>query len=160
MSLILPARKPAAGNEARFMRVHTFTIAAVAVLILSFAGCKAEPVLPPNPATVINNVRGQLTPFRFTLVTDPAAPTYNAPILLKVRVIDAANQPADGVTVNADVSMSGMDQGARHLTLSGKGDGDYEGQVNLDMAGSWDVDLTATRDGKSRQQKLSIEVGG
>jgi hypothetical protein len=31
--------------------------------------------------------------------------------------------------------------------------------VNLEMAGSWDVDLTATKDGKSRQQKLSIEVG-
>ena len=56
--------------------------------------------------------------------------------------------------------MSGMDQGAQHLTLGGKGGGDYEGTVNLEMAGSWDVDLTATRDGKSRQQKLSIEVGG
>ena len=105
-------------------------------------------------------MRDQLTPFRFTLATDPASPSYNAPILLKVHVIDAANQPADGVTVHADVSMSGMDQGAQHLTLSGKGGGDYEGQVKLEMAGSWDVDLTATRDGKSRQQKLSIEVGG
>jgi hypothetical protein len=53
-----------------------------------------------------------------------------------------------------------MDQGAQHLTLSGKGGGDYEGEVKLEMAGSWDVDLSATRDGKSRQQKLSIEVGG
>lgn len=142
------------------MRVHTFLIAAVAVLTVSFAGCKSEPFLPPNPARVINNARDQLTPFRFTLATDPASPSYNAPILLKVHVIDAANQPADGVTVNADVSMSGMEHGAQHLTLSGKGGGDYEGTVNLEMAGSWDVDLTATRDGKSRQQKLSIEVGG
>ena len=143
------------------MRVHTFTIIAAALLTVSFTGCKSEPTtLPPNPATVINNVRDQLTPFRFTLATDPASPSYKAPILLKVRVIDAANQPADGVTINADVSMSGMEQGAKHLTLSGKGGGDYEGQVNLDMAGSWDVDLTANKDGKSRQQKLSIEVGG
>lgn len=142
------------------MRVPVFTIAAVAVLTLSFAGCKSEPALPPNPVTVIDNVRGQLTPFRFALATDPASPNYNAPILLKVHVIDAANQPADGVTVKVDVSMSGMDHGAQHLTLSGKGGGDYEGQVNLEMAGSWDVDLTATRNGKSRQQKFSLEVGG
>ena len=142
------------------MRVHTLTIAAVAVLTVACTGCKSEPALPPNPTTIINNVRDQLTPFRFTLATDPASPSYNAPILLKVHVIDAADQPADGATVNADVSMSGMDHGAQHLTLSGKGSGDYEGQVNLEMAGSWDVDLTATRDGKSRQQKLSIEVGG
>ena len=56
--------------------------------------------------------------------------------------------------------MSGMDHGSQHLTLDGKGDGDYEGQMNLEMAGSWDVDLTATKDGKSRQQRLNIEVGG
>lgn len=77
--------------------------------------------------------------------------------MLKVHVIDAANQPADGVTLDADVSMGGMSQ---HLTLSGTGGGDYETQMNLEMAGSWDVDLTATKDGKSRQQRLSIDVGG
>jgi hypothetical protein len=142
------------------MRVHTFTIAALVVLTIFHTGCKSEPVLPPNPTTVINNVRDQLTPFRFTLATVPASPNYKDPILLKVHVIDAANQPADGVTVSADVSMSGMDQGAQHLTLSGKGGGDYEGSLSLEMAGSWDVDLKATKDGKSRQQKLSIEVGG
>jgi hypothetical protein len=143
------------------MRLHTVAIAAVAMLIFGLAGCKSESSsMPPNPTAIINNARDQLTPFRFTLATDPASPKYNGPILLKVHVIDAASQPADGVTLKADVAMSGMDHGAQHLTLSGKGNGDYEGQVNLEMAGSWDVDLTATRDGKSRQQKLSIEVGG
>jgi nitrogen fixation protein FixH len=116
--------------------------------------------MPPSPIAIINNTRDQLTPFRFTFATDPTSPSYNGPILLKVHVIDAANQPADGVMLKADVTMSGMDHGAQHLTLSGKGNGDYEGQVNLEMAGSWDVDLTATKDGKSRQQKLSVEVGG
>jgi hypothetical protein len=72
-------------------------------------------------------------------------------------VIDSADQPADGVTLTADFSMSGMTQ---HITLEGKGGGDYEGRVNLEMAGSWDVDLTATRDEKRREQRLSIEVGG
>ena len=81
-------------------------------------------------------------------------------VTLKVHVIDAAGQPADGVAVQADVSMSGMDQGAQHLTLDGKGGGDYEGDVKLEMAGSWDVDLTATQGDKSGKQKLSMEVGG
>jgi hypothetical protein len=149
------------------MRLRTFAIGTVAVLTLVIAGCKSSSapaagpsVMPPNPSALINNVRDQLTPFRCTLATDPAAPRYGSPILLKVHVLDAANEPADGVTLKADVSMSGMDQGAQHLTLSGKGGGDYEGTMSLEMAGSWDVDLTATRDGKTRQQKLSIEVGG
>ena len=149
------------------MRLRTLAISTVAALTLAIAGCKSSSapasgpsVMPPNPTTIINNAREQLTPFRFTLATEPTAPRYTGPIMLKVHVIDAANQPADGVTLKADVSMSGMDQGAQHLTLSGKGGGDYEGAMNLEMAGSWDVDLTATRDGKTRQQKLSIEVGG
>ncbi len=143
------------------MRFRILAIAAVVAALVYF-GLKYKPepsAMPPNPATIINSTRDRLTPFRFTLATDPAPPNFNAPILLKVHVIDAADQPADGVELKADVSMSGMDQGAQHIVLSGRGNGDYEGRVNLDMAGSWDVDLTANKDGKSRQQKLSIEVG-
>jgi hypothetical protein len=142
------------------MRLHTIVLAAFTALTLTFAGCKSESAMPPNPTAIINNTRDQLTPFRFTLATDPTSPNYHGPILLKVHVIDAAGQPADGVTLNTDVSMTGMESEAKHMTLSGKGGGDYEGQVNLEMAGSWDVDLKATKDGKSRQQKLSIQVGG
>jgi hypothetical protein len=143
------------------MRFRIVVIAAIAALVY-FVAIKFKPqpsALPPDPTTIINGTRDRLTPFRFTLATDPASPNFNAPIVLKVHVIDAANQPADGVELKADVSMSGMDQGAQHLVLSGRGNGDYDGRLNLEMGGSWDVDLTATKDGKSRQQKLSIEVG-
>ena len=131
------------------MRLPSLTalaLFAVALLTLVSSGCKSEDVvLPPSPTTLINGTRDRLNPFRFTLATDPASPNFNGPITIKVHVIDAANQPADGVTLQADVSMSGMDQGAQHLTLDGKGGGDYEGDVKLEMAGSWDVDLTATQ---------------
>jgi len=142
------------------MRFRILAIAVIAAMVYFAVKYKPEPVAPPlNPTMIIQGTRDRLTPFRFTLATDPTSPNFNAPILLKVHVIDAADQPADGVELNADVSMSGMDQGAQHLVLSGRGNGDYDGRVNLEMAGSWDVDLTATKDGKSRQQKLSIEVG-
>jgi nitrogen fixation protein FixH len=142
------------------MRLHTISIATAVILTLAAAGCKSDSGLPPNPMTVINGTRDRLTPFRFTLATDPTSPSSHGPTMLKVHVIDAAGQPADNVEEKADVSMSGMDHGAQHLTLDGRGGGDYEGQMNLEMAGSWDVNLTASRDGKTRQQKLSIEVGG
>lgn len=149
------------------VRIQSFSIATLTVLLLISAGCKSNnsgsdsssSMMPPDPTAIINNTRDKLTPFRFNLTTDPASPRYTSPITLKVHVIDAADHPADGVTLNADVSMIGMPQ-AQHVTFSGTGGGDYEGQVNLDMAGTWDVDLTATRDGKTRQQKLNIEVGG
>ena len=143
------------------MRFRLIAIVAVAALVYYAVKYKPEPITPPlDPARIIQHTRDQLTPFRFTLATDPASPSYSAPIVLKVHVIDASDQPADGVELKADISMSGMDHGAQHIVLRGTGNGDYEGRLNLEMAGSWDVDLTATRDGKIRQQKLSIEVGG
>ncbi|MGC2208608.1 MAG: FixH family protein [Candidatus Korobacteraceae bacterium] len=145
----------------RLPSLTTLALFAVALLTLVSSGCKSEEAaLPPSPTTLINGTRDRLNPFRFTLATDPASPNFNGPITVKVHVIDATGQPADGVTVQADVSMSGMDQGAQHLTLDGKGGGDYEADVKLEMGGSWDVDLTATQGDKSGKQRLSIEVGG
>jgi len=145
------------------MRFRLIAFAVVAALAyFAYTKYKGNLVVtgPPDPTAIITSTRDRLTPFRFTLATEPTSPSYNGPILLKVHVIDAADKPADGVTLKADISMGGMDHGAQHLTLNDKGDGDYESQMNLEMAGSWDVDLTATKDGKSRQQKFSIEVGG
>ena len=145
----------------RLPKLAALTLFAVALLALVSSGCKSEEAaLPPSPTSLINGTRDRLNPFRFTLATDPASPNFNGPITIKVHVIDATGQPADGVTVQADVSMSGMDQGAQHLNLDGQGSGDYEADVKLEMAGSWDVDLTATQGDKSGKQRLSIEVGG
>jgi nitrogen fixation protein FixH len=74
--------------------------------------------------------------------------------------MDAAGQPADGLTVEGNVSMSGTDRGAQHTILHAKGNGVYEGRVNLEMPGSWDVDLTATKDDKRGRQRLTVEVVG
>ena len=130
------------------------------LLTLASLGCKSSD-LPPAPATLINNTRDRLNPFRFTMTTDPASPTINNHIAIKVHVIDAVNQPADGVDLQADLSMpAGMAKGPQHISFSGQGNGDYEGEVDLDTAGSWDMDLTAAKDGKTKQQRLSIDVGG
>lgn len=137
------------------MRLSALAVAALA-LIFTCAGCKSSD-LPPNPTSLINGTRDRLNPYRMTLATDPAYP-HAGPVLLKVHVIDAANQPAEGLTVKADVSMAGMN-GAQHLTLDGRGNGDYEGQITVDMAGAWDVNLTASKADKSGQQRLVLDVG-
>ena len=137
------------------MRLQIPALLAVVALLFSTAGCKSSD-LPPSPASLINGTRERLTPFRFTLTTDPTYPHASGPIQLKVHVIDGTNQPVDGATINADISMGGMMQ---RMVLDGRGHGDYDGTVNLESPGSWDIDLTASKDGKSRQQRLNIEVG-
>lgn len=154
-------RLPSFAVKHSALKGSAFTLAllfAAGVIAVFAAGCNSENT-PPPPASLINSTRDRLNPFRFTLTTDPTPPTANHSTLLKVHVIDAADQPADGVDLQADLSMPGMG-GAQHVTLSGRGNGNYEGEVTLEMAGSWDVDLTASKDGKTKKQKLDIEVGG
>jgi hypothetical protein len=121
------------------------------------AGCKDS--TPAPPASVITNTRNALNPFRITLTTDPSSPTANSRVLLKVHVIDAADRPADGIDVGADLSMLGGGN-TQHVALSGRGGGDYEGEVTPDLPGSWYVDLTASKDGQSKKQRFDLDVGG
>ncbi len=143
------------------MRLRILAVAAVAPLTYFAIKHSSELPAPPDPTALIMNLRNQLTPFRFTLATDPESPSCDAPITLKVHVIDTAGQSADGLLIEADASMSGTDHAAaQHVTLRGKGHGNYEGMVELETAGSWDVDLSATKDLKRGRQRLSIEVRG
>ncbi len=142
------------------MRLRLFAIPAVAALAYFAIQHRSELPAPPDPAALIMSLRNQTPPFRFTLDTEPQPPSCDAPVMLKVHVIDAAGKPADGLSIEADASLSGTDHGAQHVTLRGKGHGNYEGKVELQVAGSWEVDLSATKDLQRGKQRLSLEVGG
>lgn len=138
------------------MRLPLLTAAVVAVLLVCPA-CKKEE-LPPAPAQLINGTRDRLNPFRLAISTDPQFPKASGPILLKVHAIDATGQPADGLTVKAEVTMNGGARGAS-LTLDSRGSGDYEGQFSVESPGMWDVDLTASQEDKVKRQRITLDVG-
>jgi hypothetical protein len=142
------------------MRLRILAIAIVAALAYFAIERKTALPAPPDSTAFITGLRDQVSPFSFTLITDPDPPSSDLPIVLRVHVTDAAGQPANGLTVEASVSMSGTDRGVQHTILHDKGNGVYEGRVNLELAGTWDVDLTATKDDKRGRQRLTIEVGG
>ena len=141
------------------MRLRIVAVAAVAVLAFYAVRHKAELPAPPDPTALILSMRNQVQPFRFSLGTEPEQPHCDAPLTLRVHVVDAAGQPVDGLKIEANVLMIGTDHGSQQLTLHSKGRGNYEGRVTLEMAGSWDVDLIGTKDGKRVRERLSIEVG-
>lgn len=142
------------------MRLRILAIAIVAAL--AYFAIEHNTALPaaPDSTALISGLRDQVSPFSFTLNTDPDPPSSDLPVMLRVHVTDAAGQPTNGLTVEANVSMSGTDRGMQHTTLHSKGNGVYEGRVNLESAGTWDVELTATKDDKRARQRLTIEVGG
>ena len=139
------------------MRVRTLAAIGFAALICFAVLHPAGLASLPDPSAILLSMRNP--PFRCTLSTEPEPPSYGTPMTLKVHVIDAASHPADGLTIEANVSMDGTDRGAQHVTLRGEGNGNYRGMVELETAGSWDVYLTATKGGETGREKLSIEVG-
>ncbi len=138
------------------MRLRILAFATVAALTYFAVEHRAELPALPDPTALIINMRNQVTPFRFDLKTDPESPSCEAPVTLKVHVVDTAGQPADGLFVEADAAMSGMDHGTQHVRLRGKGHG---GMVELEMVGSWNLDLNATKDSTRSRQRFIIEVG-
>jgi hypothetical protein len=140
------------------MRLRLVAAAIVAALVCLAVQHKFA--LPPAPdsGALITGIRDQVSPFRFALTTDPEPPGYGSPVALRVKISDAAGQPLDGVSAEANFSVIGADHGAQHVILHRKGRGVYEGTANLEMAGSWTVDLMAEKDGKRGRERLTLEV--
>jgi hypothetical protein len=136
-------------------------LAAAAVVALAFYATGHKIAVPalPSPTTLILNMRSEVQPFHFSLGTEPEPPRCGAPITLRVHVSDAAGQAVDGLKIEVNASMHGTDHEARQLTLRNKGQGNYEGRVTLEAAGSWDLDLVATKDGRRARERISVEVG-
>jgi nitrogen fixation protein FixH len=140
------------------MRVRIPAIAAAVVLVyLAVEHWQELPALP-DPTAMILSMRNQVPTYRFTLATDPEPAVSGEPIRLRVQVVDTDGKPADGLTVEADVSLTGLN-GSKHVAFRRKGNGAYEGKLEVDTTGTWNVDLTATKNGKSSRQRLDIDVG-
>lgn len=134
-------------------------IVAIATVAYFAIRHRVELPAPPDPTALILSMRNQVPPFRLSLATYPEQPCSDESITLRVHAVDGAGLPVDGLKIEAYAAMSGSEHGARRLTLRSKGNGNYEGRVSLELAGSWDVDLSATKDGKSARERLNIDVG-
>jgi nitrogen fixation protein FixH len=140
------------------MRVRIPAIAATVVLVyLAVEHWQELPALP-NPTEMIISMRDQVPTYRFTLATDPEPAISGEPIWLRIQVVDTDGKPADGLAVEADASLAGLN-GSKHVTFRRNGNGAYEGELEVNTTGSWNVDLTATKNGKSSRQRLNIDVG-
>jgi hypothetical protein len=143
------------------MRLRLLSAALVALLVLTLAGCsKDDTVTLPGPASIINGTRDRLNPFRFTLTTDPASPSASGYFTVRVHVIDAEGNPAEGINLQGDVSIGGIGEGPQHISFDDRGAGDYEAELDLNIPGSYSMNVTADKDGKHKEQRFYIDVGG
>ncbi|MED4904786.1 FixH family protein [Parageobacillus thermoglucosidasius] len=74
----------------------------------------------------------------------------SAPFVVEIK---ENGKPASGLTVHAVFEMANMDHGTITTTLKEKGDGIYEGKVQLPMEGEWET-LLRIKNGKQTVEKL------
>lgn len=115
----------------------------------------ANSAVPPSKAAQI----------KIEMTTEPSAP-QKGKNTVRIRLTDADGKPVDGVQVSATFfmpAMPAMGMAAEHAAaaLSATGQGIYEGPVELDSGGTWQVTVTVQRAGTSvTTKKLTIDVAG
>jgi len=99
------------------------------------------------------------------LSTDPSPPRRGANTA-RVKLTDAEGKPVEGANVTATFFMPampamGMAAMRAAVTLSDKGGGVYEGPLQLESGGTWQVTVTAQKNGQTLATKqLSVTAAG
>ncbi|MGG0719003.1 FixH family protein [Robertmurraya massiliosenegalensis] len=74
-----------------------------------------------------------------------------------IKVADE-NGPVTGLEINADLTMSDMDHGQVEATFEELGEGVYSTEVELSMAGKWEMVFSFDHNGKSIEKVITYEV--
>jgi RND family efflux transporter MFP subunit len=116
----------------------------------------------PTPAGAEQKSADQ---FHIELATQPSPPRKGENTL-RVNLTSADGKPVAGAEVSVTFFMPampamGMSSMRAVSTLTDKGQGVYEGSVQLGAEGTWDVTVTATRNGQAvADKKLSMNAAG
>jgi Cu(I)/Ag(I) efflux system membrane fusion protein/cobalt-zinc-cadmium efflux system membrane fusion protein len=120
------------------------------------------PLPQPNP----NNSAAPTAQVQIDFSTDPKPPRKGANIV-RVRLTGSDGKPVTGAQVIANFfmpAMPAMGMAAEHAvaTLADKGNGSYEGALQLPTGGTWSATVTVQRGGQTvgaRQLSLSATGG-
>jgi RND family efflux transporter MFP subunit len=118
-----------------------------------FSGSKEYEANEKTPPTRFSNTEVTEQPAaKITLAVDPSPPKGAAENMFHVNLVDASEKPLSGAEVTVTLVMPAMPaMGMPEMRNSFKlpaMDGMYMGRGNIPMAGSWNVTVEATRDGK------------
>jgi len=125
--------------------------------------------IPPPPgagAAATSNAPATKTATQIEFSTEPGTPQKGIHIY-RVRLTGSDGSPIPGAAVRVRSYMAAMPQmgmSAMNVvtTLSEKGAGVYEGQVNLQTGGTWQITITATKNGTvigTKQLSVNAEGG-
>lgn len=120
---------------------------------------------PPPQNVNSSGPQSKAEQIKIDVTTEPATPRKGKNTI-RIKLTGADGKPVDGVQVSAIFfmpAMPAMGMAAMHAaaSLGAKGQGIYEGPVELDSGGTWQVTITVQRSGTTvATQKLSIDASG
>ena len=125
---------------------------------------------PPQQNANPANVQQQATSERpeqikIAMTTEPST-LQKGKNAVRIRLVGVDGQPVDGMHVSATFfmpAMPAMGMAAMHASaaLAARGQGVYEGPVELDSGGTWQVAVTVERAGLIiASKKLTVDVAG
>lgn len=133
----------------------------VAFMLVFFAGCKKKESPPPVPrqkSAIISTQEAPGSAFMMSLAMDPAQPKSGSKTNFRVAVKQTLGRPVDGAQVEASLVMPLMDMGKNQFPLKPAGEGQYSGTGEFNMAGEWEVIVTATDNGKTGKTTFNVNV--
>jgi len=161
---------PRAGDEfvvLKGLKVHQKIVTSANFLIDSESQLQAAAgsfvPLPAPSARSNNSTPSAQAKINFT--TNPNPP-HKGRNIFRVQLANVAGTPISGVQVTVTFYMPampamGMSAMKTTATLSDKGNGLYEGEGSLDSGGSWQVTITAQKNGKMLATKvLHVDAEG
>jgi len=121
---------------------------------------------PPPPGVGSNAPAPNTSQAKIDFTTDPSPPAKGADTF-RVRLTDAGGAPVSGAEVTVTfyrAAMPAMGMGAMNTTskLSERGGGLYEGSGSLGSGGTWQVTITAQKNGQiiaTRQMSVNATGG-
>ncbi len=131
------------------MKVYLGWVALTSMLLLM--ACSPNKPEPPKPTT-------ESFPWSASLKTVPDKPQMNKPVNFQLTLVDQAGNPVSGAKVEGSLVMPLMDMGKNEFSFTEKGQGLYEGSGKMDMAGPWDLVVTAKADKAEGQKTFSLRV--
>lgn len=146
-------KSPFAGN-ARL----GWTLFTIFVFLMAFELC-----VRPASAVAQGKATASYRKANVALTTDPS-PAHKGTNIIKVQLNDSTDRPITGADVTVTFYMPampsmGMTAMKTVVKTSDKGEGMYEGKIDLSSGGEWRVTITASEGGRTiTTKKLTIKA--
>jgi nitrogen fixation protein FixH len=93
-----------------------------------------------------------------SLAMDPSHPKFGRKTTFRVTVKQTLGTPVEGAQLEASLVMPLMDMGKNQFALKPAGNGEYEGAGEFNMAGEWEVIVSASAQGKTGKTTFNVNV--